>query len=68
MGERERRFQEEAQQRQMQLEQLLREQQQMHQQIQQQWQMMSWFMNQALLISPPGSLPTPPFAFAWVSG
>jgi hypothetical protein len=63
MEERERRLQEEAQQRlqrQAELEQQLREQQQMAQQQ----QMMSWFMNQALLASPPGSLPTPPFAFS----
>jgi hypothetical protein len=58
MEEREQRFQQEAQQHQAQLEQQLREQQ----------QMMSWFMNQAILTSPPGSLPTPPFPFSWVSG
>jgi DNA-binding protein H-NS len=64
--------QEEAQQRQALLEQQLSQQQQvtqqMAQQLTQQQQMMNWFMNQAILASPPGSFPTPPFAFSWVSG
>jgi hypothetical protein len=63
---------EEAQQRQAILEQQLSQQlaamQQMAQQLAQQQQMMNWIMNQSVIGSPPGSFPTPPFAFSWVSG
>ena len=68
MEEREQRIRQEAEQQQAQLEQQLRENQQLQLQMQQQQQMMSWFMNQTVLTSPPGSIPTPPFAFSWVSG
>ena len=72
MEAREERFRQEAEQRQTQLEQQLRENQQLQmqiqQQVQQQQQMMNWFASQTLLTSPPGTVPTPPFAFPWVSG
>ncbi|KAK1613692.1 hypothetical protein QYE76_019209 [Lolium multiflorum] len=58
-----------AQERQAQLEQQLRDyqqQQQMHQLMMQQQQTMSWMMSQAAL-SPQGTqLSTPPFSFSWM--
>ena len=72
MEAREERYRQEAEQRQKQLEEQLRASQelqmQLQTQMQQQQQMMNWFASQTLLTSPPGTLPTPPFAFPWVSG
>lgn len=72
MEAREERYRQEAEQRQKQLEEQLRASQQLQMQLQtqmqQQQQMMNWFANQTLLTSPPGTVPTPPFAFPWVSG
>ena len=72
MEAREERYRQEAEQRQKQLEDQLRASQelqmQLQTQMQQQQQMMNWFASQTLLTSPPGTLPTPPFAFPWVSG
>ena len=52
------------------MQEQLKESMEMQKQMyQQQQQMMSMFMNQAVLTSPPGSHPIPPAsAFNWVSG
>ena len=53
-----------AEQRQQQLEQQMAHQQGL---LEQQGQMMRWMTQQMLINSQPGTLPTPPFAFSWVS-
>src|SRR3954467_7826119 len=53
-----------AEQRQQQLEQQMAHQQGL---LEQQGKMMRWMTQQMLINSQPGTLPTPPFAFSWVS-